>query len=49
MAKNRKQNRSSNRSKNTQKANANNVKVQNNTRNEVKPDDVPRRDGPGGN
>ncbi|NLJ90430.1 MAG: hypothetical protein GX323_05965 [Clostridiales bacterium] len=50
MAKNRKQNRASNKSsKNANKTNTSNVKVQNNSRNESKPDDVPRRDGPGGN
>lgn len=52
MAKNKKQNRDSNKaSKNANHNNTNttnNSKQENNSRNEVKPDDRPRRDGPGG-
>lgn len=48
MAKNRNQNRSSNKTNKSGKNNVN-VKEQNTSRNNVKPDDVPRRDGPGGN
>lgn len=46
MAKNKNQNRANNKSGKNAK---NTVKNQNNSKNSVKPDDIPRRDGPGGN
>lgn len=46
MAKNKNQNPRSNKSN---KSGKNKVKEENNSRNNVRPDDVPRRDGPGGN
>ncbi len=49
MAKKKKQNRGSNKStKNTNRIDTNSVKEQSNSANEFKPDDRPRRDGPGG-
>lgn len=50
MAKNKNQNRSKKAGKNLNNTNTTNrAKQKNTSANEVKPDDRPRRDGPGGN
>ncbi len=49
MAKNKSQNRSKKAGKNLNNTNSTNrAKQENKSRNEVRPDDRPRRDGPGG-